>query len=299
MQFIRSLIKKQLNINSSSNLLFENVAHIMSVEPGFSAALEELLNTDINNATEYLSSEFITFTTKELVKRLYAIDPYLPISPAQIKDLEQIYRDTWKRMIKTRNVKTTLNKFHYPALAAWLTALYPEKFQKLLKRAPSVGYVTYQEYSAELQVKVFGIDLSRIKQPIIDIGCGSQANLVRYLNFVGIDTYGIDRNLEVNESYLNQVNWFDYHFEPGRWGSIVSNMSFTNHLDYAYLHDVSQLERYLLKLKEIVESLSTNGCFYYSPSLPFVEDRLSSQSYKVERERKTDDVSVSKVIRIE
>jgi hypothetical protein len=136
-----------------------------------------------------------------------------------------------------------------------------------------------------------------MKQPVMDIGCGSQANLIRYLNFVGINAYGIDHNLEGNESYLRQVDWFDYYFEPGRWGSIVSHMSFANHLNYAYLHDVSQLERYLLKLKEILESLSPTGCFFYAPSLPFVEDQLSSQRYKVERERKTDEVSVSKVIR--
>jgi len=47
-------------------------------------------------------------------------------------------------------------------------------------------------------------------------------------------------------------------------GSIVSNMAFTNHLNYAYRHDVSQLEPYLLKMKEILAALAPGGSFYYA-----------------------------------
>jgi hypothetical protein len=76
-------------------------------------------------------------------------------------------------------------------------------------------------------------------------------------------------------------------------------MGFTNHLNYAYRHDISQLEHYLLKMKEIMESLATSGYFYYAPSLPFVEDKLSPKSYKVEREQKVSDIFVSRMIRTE
>ena len=68
---------------------------------------------------------------------------------------------------------------------------------------------------------------------MIDVGCGSQANLVTYFRALGIEAYGIDRHLETHKPYLDQVDWFDYDFEAGRWGTIVSHMSFTNHLNYA------------------------------------------------------------------
>lgn len=299
MQSIAVSIKQQLDVNKSKNLLFENVQQTMNVTPSFLAALEELLNSNLSDISEEVYSEFVSFAAKELVKRLFSINPYLRVGKEEVGNLEQIYRQTWQRIKKTRNIKTTLNEFHYPELSKWLAKLYPEEFQKFLKLSPGIGRVTYEEYSAEMQIELLGVDVAHIKQPIIDVGCGSQANLVRYFRLLGIEAYGIDRYLEIHEPYLTQVDWFDYCFESSRWGTIVSNMGFTNHLNYAYLHDFSQLEHYLLKMKEIVESLTTSGCFYYAPSLPFIEDKLSTKNYKVVRERKVNDTFVSMIIRTE
>jgi hypothetical protein len=299
MESIDVSIKQQLDVNKSKNLLFENAAQIMNVEPSFLAALEELLNSNIDDKSEVVHSEFISFTAKELVKRLYFINPYLQVSKLQIGSLEQIYRRTWQKMIETGDIKTTLNEFHYPELSKWIAILYPEKFQKFLKLSSGVGHVTYREYSAELQIDLLGIDIAHIKQPVIDIGCGNQANLVKHFRSLGIEAYGIDRHLGIHESYLNQVDWFDFYFEPSKWGTIISNMGFTNHLNYAYMHDIAQLERYLLKMKEIMASLLANGYFYYAPSLPFIEDKLSTKNYKVEREQKISDVFVSIIMKIE
>jgi hypothetical protein len=199
-------------------------------------------------------------------------------------------------MVQMGNIKTTLKEFHYPELSTWLASLYPEKFRQALRRSATIGSVTYGEYSAELQVEGLGIDVTRIQQPVMDIGCGSQASLVRYLRSLGIEAYGIDLYLGTHEFYLERVDWFEYHFKPGNWGTIVSNMGFTNHLNYAYLHDISQLEYYLLKMKEILESLSLGGCFHYAPGLPFLEEKLSCKEYKVEQQ-KISNVLTSIVIR--
>jgi hypothetical protein len=251
MQPIKISIKRQLDANKTINLLFENAKQIMDIEPGFLAALEELLISD--EKPETLRAELVSFTAHELVKRLRSVNPYLRINSKQIEKLEKIYGRTWQKIVQTGDIKTTLKEFHYPTLSAWLASLYPEKFHQALQRSATVSPVTYGEYSAELQVMVLGIDVTRIKQPVMDIGCGSQANLVRHLRSRSIEAYGIDRCLEVHESYLEQVDWFEYQFEPGKWGTVVSNMSFTNHLNYAYLHDISQLEHYLLKMKEILK----------------------------------------------
>ena len=298
MQSIKVSIKQQLDVNKSRNLFFEDVSQIMNIDPSFLAALEELLNSNISDKSEEVYIEVVSFTANELVKRLHSVNPYLQVGKAQVESLEQIYRETWQMMRKTGDVKTTLNVFHYSELSKWLTAVYPEEFQRSLKSSSTVGRLTYGEYSAELQVELFGIDLAQIKQPVIDIGCGSQATLVRYFRSVGIEAYGIDRHLQICEPYLNQVEWFDFHFEPGKWGTIISNMAFTNHLNYAYLHDISQLEGYLVKMKEIIESLSIGGCFHYAPSLPFIEDKLSTASYRVEREQKISNIFVSVINRV-
>ena len=75
-------------------------------------------------------------------------------------------------------------------------------------------------------------------------------------------------------------------------------MGFTNHLNYAYLHDVSQLEPYLLKMKEILESLLIYEQSYYAPGLPFVEEKISMQEFHVERKQMNNDLFVSVVTRI-
>jgi hypothetical protein len=299
MPSIESSIQQQLDINKLKNLLFENATQIMNIDSIFLAALEEYLNYDVSKKAEDVSSELVSFTTNEFVKRLYSINPYLRVSKVQIENLKQIYRETWQMMKKTKSIKETLNEFHYPQLSQWLATLYPEKFRDVLKLSSSVGNVTYGEYSAELQVELLGIDIAHVKQPILDIGCGGQANLVTYFRSRGIEAYGIDRHLEIRKPYLDQVDWFDYHFEPDQWGTIVAHMSFTNHLNYAYLNDISQLEHYLLKMKEILESLFISGSFHYAPSLPFIEDKLSTEIYRVQSEPKFGEMPVSIIIRTE
>ncbi|HEX2995450.1 MAG TPA: hypothetical protein VHP14_11535, partial [Anaerolineales bacterium] len=115
-----------------------------------------------------------------------------------------------------------------------------------------------------------------------DLGCGSKAGLTRHLRALGMEAYGIDRQIEKEEPYLQQADWLGYKFEPDQWGSVISNMAFTNHLHYVNHHDRAQLELYLRKFKEILEALEIGGSFYYAPGVPFIEERLEVDTYHVE-----------------
>jgi len=108
------------------------------------------------------------------------------------------------------------------------------------------------------------------------------AGLVRHLRTLEIKAYGVDRQVGKAEPYLQQMDWIDYRFEPDTWGTIISNMAFTNHLLYAKTHDHAQLELYLQKFKEILESLAAGGSFHYAPGVPFVEEMLDANKYRVE-----------------
>ena len=136
------------------------------------------------------------------------------------------------------------------------------------------------------------------KKGFLDWLSGSQANLVRYLRSQGIEAFGFDRQVEKSETYLSQMDWFEYAFETDRWGTLISNMAFTNHLNYVHLHAVPQLERYLLKMRAMLEALAPGGHFYYAPSLPFVENWFASEQYKVDRKRATAELSVSTITKI-
>jgi hypothetical protein len=295
---IEDNINRQLKANKSKNLLYANVDQTMDIEPDFLAALEKLLDTAAGEMPDGVSPEMVSFAAKALLKRVNAVNQYIQVSDQKVAELEEIYRQTWQVMVQTRNVRTTLREYHYPKLSQWVATLYPKEFRKHLRYKPEVGHVVNEEYSAEFQIELFQLDILQMRAPVIDIGCGNQANLVRYLRSRGIDAYGFDRTLEVHEPYLEQIDWFVYPFRKDSWGTIISNMAFTNHLNYAYLHDVSQLEFYLLRLKDILESLVIGGSFFYAPALPFVEDRLAPESYRVERKLTAGEIFVSAITRL-
>ena len=51
-------------------------------------------------------------------------------------------------------------------------------------------------------------------------------------------------------------------------------------------------------LDSIIEALASGGSFYYAPGLPFVEDHLAPERYKVEREQPRGGLFVSIVTKI-
>ncbi|HRX01820.1 MAG: class I SAM-dependent methyltransferase [Anaerolineae bacterium] len=297
-QTFEHYIQQQIDTNRSRNLLYEQAKFSMDIEPGFYSALEELLARSAAGEADAISLDLVRFTAHTLLKRLYAVNQFLRVDPGKLEELEGIYRQTWEAMQENGEIQATLRELHYPQLARWLASLFPEHFLEPLKASPVIGNVVCEEYSPQLQVQLFQLDVSRIKQPVIDVGCGSHANLVRYLRSIGVDAYGVDRHLEVHESYLEQGDWLDYPFERDRWGSIISNMAFTNHLHYTYHQDRNQFARYLLKMKDMFASLARGGSFCYAPSVPFVEDRLAAEEYHVKRRRITEGVFISVVQKI-
>jgi hypothetical protein len=293
---IENSIQQQIETNQSKNLLYDHAEQIMEIEPGFRSTLEALLAIPADKA-EPLPAGMVSFAVRSFLKKLYSVNQYLRINPKKMEELEHIYWLTWQTMLRTGNIQAALREQHYPKLSQWLATLYPNKFLEPIRVLPAVGHVVCEEYSALLQLELFQIDVTQLKQPLIDIGCGSRANLVRYLRSLEIEAYGFDRFLEIQAPYLEQKDWFDMVFEPGQWGSILSNMAFTNHLNHTYHHDRNQFAQYLLKMKDIFASLAIGGSFYYAPGLPFIEDRLDPTQYKVERKRVIQDVFVSVVTR--
>lgn len=300
MQSIKNSIRQQIGINESKNLLYVYAAQSIEIEPGFLNALEKMLALAKWNPKfpPEILFDMASFTAKVLIEKLYSVNQYLRIERRKVQELENIYWQTWQTMLRTRNIQATLKEQHYPELSRWVAALYPKSFLESLKFSPFIGHVVCEEYSAQLQIELLGINVSHIREPVIDIGCGSYANLVRYLRSLDIRAYGFDRSLKVQEPYLKSVDWFDYPFEPDTWGTIISNMAFTNHLVFAYQHDSVQFEQYLLKMRDVLESLTIGGIFYYAPSLPFVEQRFTPTQYKVKWKQGFGDVFTSSVTKI-
>jgi hypothetical protein len=137
-------------------------------------------------------------------------------------------------------------------------------------------------YDARVQISILGIDVSKLLEPIIDVGCGKNAYMVEYFKELGFDVIGIDRYCEVESASIKCISWDDYNFKRNYWGTIISHMAFSNHFIYHYLKNDSLDYRYAIKYKEMLDSLKGNGSFYYAPSVPFIEKYLEEREYKVE-----------------
>ena len=143
---------------------------------------------------------------------------------------------------------------------------------------PSELYLT--EYDAELQLRVLGVDAGDLMEPILDLGCGKNATLVRYLRELGKDASGLDR-LEYHDDCVIAADWLDYPLGSHVWGTIVSHMAWSNMFLHHHVRPDGHPERYARRYVEILGGLMTGGSFLYSPGLPFIEKHLSRDEYLV------------------
>jgi hypothetical protein len=117
-----------------------------------------------------------------------------------------------------------------------------------------------------------------MNEPVLDIGCGVKANLVKYLRQNRIEAYGIDRFV-IENSYLDNSDWFEYDFNKMKWGTIISNLGFSNHFLHHHLRTDGSFIDYAKQYMKILNSLKIGGSFHYAPDLPFVEQYLDSNRF--------------------
>ena len=122
-------------------------------------------------------------------------------------------------------------------------------------------------------------NLGAVKR-ILDVGCGRELNLVNYLRDNGYEAYGIDR-FNNNNPYYSKCDWLEHNFEPSKWGTIISNLGFSNHFIHHNLRVDGNFREYAQKYMEILASLKPNGSFHYAPDLPFIESHVNKQTYRV------------------
>jgi hypothetical protein len=287
---MKEIIDNQIQINGKLNLLFKQLNTEVKIDDKFKEKLIELKNHNGN------VTDLIDYTVKRTVDTIFQLNQYLDISNGEIEILKRIYQETWETL-QENNFNNTIGE-HHQKLSKWISKFYPPDFSEALENNRTIGSVKNREYSAEFQTAVFDISLADLKEPIIDIGCGKNGHLVNKINELKKHVVGLDRIINEEKGFLFEINWFDFYFEPKKWGTIISNMSFANHLQFTFNHDIGNIYRYYVKYKEILESLKLNGEFIYAPSLPFIEERLDRTRFSVIRKEITESDSISKIMRI-
>lgn len=141
--------------------------------------------------------------------------------------------------------------------------------------------VVCAEYSPALQLELLGLSAATLDDPVLDLGCGPAAALVRALRAAGRDAHGLDREAPADVATVGDWLRFDYGVE--RWGTVVSHHAFTLHFLHHHLRPGPRALAYAETFMAVLRALRPGGRFAYAPGLPFLEGMLPRATYRVTR----------------
>lgn len=222
----------------------------------------------------------------EVLRALQARNQFLPLDAAREAALARIHRDALRagaEALRVAGSEATLAAGLAPVLADYLAAL-SGLVRGLAGEAgtPVLREVVSAEYDPELQLRVLGLDPAALVEPILDLGCGVEARLVRWLRARGLDAAGIDRAAEPAEG-IRRAGWLEVPLVPGTLGTVISHLGFSLHFLHHHLRPGDEALRYARRYMEILRALRPGGTFAYAPGLPFVEEHLPPAAWRVER----------------
>lgn len=228
------------------------------------------------NLVSLMSAGFSRFVGREY--------QYLDLSGPFIGELERSYR----QLVETAAVATAR-----PAVGQAVLELIGQHHDRLrtivdrlLARTGALDAVmrgarpVCAEYTPALQLEILGLSPGDLRVPILDIGCGEEADLVHHLRSIGCAAWGLDRYVVACDHTI-QADWFAIPSIEGGWGTIVAHQSFSLHFLHAHLRARRDAERYARAYMAILRTLRPGGSFLYAPGLPFIESLLSEGRYRV------------------
>jgi hypothetical protein len=175
---------------------------------------------------------------------------------------------------------SNLVKDHFKDLSHNISRFFDQDAGWQIQENIILKQVVCSEYTPEFQLGLLGISSKEFLQPVLDLGCGKNGPLVKYLRSLGIKAIGVDRLVE-NEAGLKEADWFDIDFRPESWGTILSHMAFSNHFLFHDRYTKGKPRQYARLYMEILGSLKPGGSFVYSPGLPFIEQYLPTEQFTV------------------
>lgn len=157
-----------------------------------------------------------------------------------------------------------------------------ERFRRLVVAdlGPAPAEAVAAEYSPQLQVQALGL-LDLPAGPVLDVGCGRHAALVRHLRAAGVPAVGLD--LHASACLAVQADWLDVDYGARCWATVTSHLGFALHFLHHHHAGRPIAERYAQAYMRILRSLPPGGTFAYVPSLPFIEDLLDPARWPLRR----------------
>ncbi|MBP1644970.1 MAG: hypothetical protein H6Q16_545 [Bacteroidetes bacterium] len=278
MKIYQDNIDQQFEFNQGKNLFNNGILNSLRFSK---ETLDAIKDIDlIDSESENL---LIDYLTNRAIQEFCKINQYYTFDNQAKIMLRNLYVDLFTNIKNHEDSINLIATKHYDNLIKCLqeTNSFAEKIYN--SKEELIQSVVCSEYSPELQIKILQIDIDNIIEPVLDIGCGRKGDLVLYLRQKGIEAYGFDRFAYKN-SFLINSDWFEYKFEREKWGTITSNLGFSNHFQHHHFRNDGNFIDYAKKYMDILNSLKIGGSFHYAPDLPFIEQYLDLEKYKLMKE---------------
>jgi hypothetical protein len=269
-------IDNQIEFNQSKNIFLNNL-DIFQFSKETINAISNIDRLDPNS-----KQSLIDYTTDKAIEEFCRVNQYFSFDLKAKNNLRKIYAELFESFQTEAISIEDISKNHYEKLKNWLKVNNPFA-EKIYKNGnEKVSPVACSEYSPTLQIQILQIEVDQLMEPVLDIGCGINGHLVNYLNKQGIEILGIDR-FKFNSSNLVTADWLEYNYGKEKWGTIVSNLGFSNHFKHHNLREDGNYIAYGKTFMNILNSLKVGGSFHYAPDLPFIEKYLDNKQFELKK----------------
>ena len=295
LQSLTYFISKRYKKTASKNL-----SNVYYLDDQFFYVDEEMLRyvslhkkeiLEILNNKEQLG-QLVTYCVNSTIEYTLNQNQYIQINEKLKFLLKEVYEmfiikhinllQTCRTTVSLKDAYLNLVKDHFGNLKHLFNITFNANSQQNLDFSTFLNAPVCSEYSPNLQLQILNINPDKIKDPILDIGCGKGGKLPAYLHNLGHAVTGFDRIVE-KKPYLIKSSWFDYIFEANCWNTIISHMSFSNHFIFHHHYKYGEPEAYAQLYMNILKSLKPKGIFCYTPGLPFIESYLDTKLYSIEK----------------
>ena len=298
-----AFIDRRFNLNEDVNLLnggFVGLESLLFTEDQANylidrrAELDALLGPDAGPAGANLRALLVRYMADAMNRRLVELSQYVNISQKQDLELIRIYEALVDRVLAVlredvawaehyRALQRVILE-HFRALSGFMSRLDDRDAFLQTDGGRRLRKLPCFVYTVPFQLEILGIAPAELREPILDLGCGEDGLLVAFLAERGLDAYGLDRHAK-KSARLIKADWLSFQLEPEYWGTIISQMAFSNHFIHHLARKNGRPQVYARRFMAILDSLQPGGSFHYAPGLPFVECFLPKEKYLVERRR--------------
>lgn len=275
MERLKKHIDKQIEFNQGKNFFNGNSTNSIVF---IGETIKAIKN--IGKISDEYKNVLIDYCTEKCLQEFYRINQYFSYNNELRQELRGIYVELFSSIESNTQPIDIISSNHYRNLENWLLNANPyvDKVYQILEDV--IQPITCAEYSAEFQIEILQIDVCQLMEPVLDIGCGKQGILLKYLRSKDIKAFGIDRFTKDSSISTNE-DWLEYNYGISQWGTIISNLGFSNHFNHQHLRKDGDFMVYAKKYMDILNSLKIGGRFFYGPSLPFIEKYLNPNTYEL------------------